>query len=99
MLKELPSDSVCFTVPPAFGCAKRSNAAGPRYGPWDDTFIKRRDGPVADPSRKDTKIKDTEGQSVSNNAVLPSRVQRRFRPALCAPNSLGFPGKSASTGC
>ena len=30
VLKELPSDSVSFTVPPAFGCAKRSNVAGQR---------------------------------------------------------------------
>lgn len=30
VLKELPSDGVSFTVSPAFGFAKRSNAAGPR---------------------------------------------------------------------
>lgn len=93
MLKELPSDGVSFTYPRRLVVPREAMRQDHGYGPWDCAFIKRRDGPVADPSRKDTKM-----VKVSRLVVMlccSSREQRRFRPALCAPNSLGFPGKSA----
>lgn len=61
------------------------------YGPWDSPFIKRGDGPVADPSRKDTKMARASRLAImlcfhpGNSAVSVPR-------ALC-PQFFGLPGQ------